>query len=300
MNMPAASAAFACPVCEAKTTELYLDGEEQDLGVSVIGSSREYSFPGRILRCLACGFGFRQLRSSPEELQRLYRKMDPKVYESEVQGRNRTARKHLEIVEQHVRPGRILDVGCASGLFLRHALESGWDVTGVEPSEKLYAEACRNLGGRGEVQCTTLEDARLERDFDAITLWDVLEHVPDPKGFLCVCRALLRHGGYLFLNVPDLDSVEARVLGHHWPLLLPEHLNYFNGKSLRLCGARAGLIPVRFGRRWAFFSVKYVACRAAQHHIPGSTVLRKAAESFLGRLLIPVSLGESLAVWRSA
>ena len=240
------------------------------------------------------------MRSSPEELRNLYRQMDPKVYESELQGRNRTARKHLEIVQRHVRAGRILDVGCASGLFLCHALESGWDVTGIEPSERLYADARRNLGGQGEIHCATLEDARLEGGFDAITIWDVLEHVPDPRGFLCICRRLLRRGGYVFLNVPDLDSLEARVLGRRWPLLLPEHLNYFNGESLRLCGERAGLIPVRFGRRRAFFSVKYVAYRAAQHQIPGSRVLRRVAECFLGRVLIPMSLGETLAVWRTA
>lgn len=300
MNIPAAAGAFACPVCEATTTELYLDGEDQDLNASLIGSSREQTSPGRILRCCACGLGFRQVRSSPEELRNLYRQMDPRVYESELRGRNRTARKHLEIVERRVRPGRILDVGCASGLFLRHALQSGWDVTGIEPSESLCAEARTNLGGQGEIQCATLEDARLVGGFDAITLWDVLEHVSDPRSFLRVCRGLLRHGGYLFLNVPDLDSLEARILGRRWPLLLPEHLNYFNRDSLRLCGERAGLTRVLFGRRCAFFSVKYVAYRAAQHQIPGSAVLQKVAESFLGRVLIPVSLGESFAVWRTA
>jgi SAM-dependent methyltransferase len=226
--------------------------------------------------------------------------MDPMVYESELRGRNRTARKHLEIVERHVRPGRILDVGCASGLFLRHALQSGWDVTGIEPSESLCAKARTNLGGQGEIQWATLEDACLMGGFDAITLWDVLEHVPDPRSFLCVCRGLLRHGGYLFLNVPDLGSLEARILGRRWPLLLPEHLNYFNRNSLWLCGERAGLIRVLSGRRCAFFSAKYIAYRAAQHQIPGSKVLQKVAASFLGRALVPVSLGELFAVWRTA
>ena len=300
MKIPAVAAAFECPVCKTLATKLYLDGEELDLNASLIGSSRERTSPGRILRCRACRFGFRQVRSSPEELRNLYRQMDPGVYESELQGRNRTAHKHLKIVERHVRPGRILDVGCASGLFLRHALQSGWDVTGIEPSESLCAEARANLGGHCDIRCATLEDSRLAGGFDAITLWDVLEHVPDPLGFLSICRELLRHGGYLVLNVPDLDSLEARVLGRRWPLLLPEHLNYFNRDSLRLCGERAGFVPVLSGRRCAFFSVKYVAYRAAQHQILGSVVLRKVAKSFLGRVLIPVSLGETFAVWRIA
>jgi len=300
VKVAAAADPVACPVCEATNTELYLDGGEQELAHSVIGSSRQHISPGRILRCRSCGFGFRQGRSSPQELRDLYRQMDPNVYESEMQGRDRTARKHMKIVERHVRPGRILDVGCASGLFLHRALKSGWDITGVEPSEALYSEARIRLGGKGQLECTTLEEAGLQTGFDAVTLWDVLEHVPDPRGFLRLCRGLLKHGGYLFLNVPDLDSLEARVLGRRWPLLLPEHLNYFNGDSLRACGERVGFVPVRLGRRRAIFSVKYVAYRAAQHQILGSSLLQRAAESFLGRIMIPVSLGEALAVWRAA
>jgi uncharacterized membrane protein len=110
---------------------------------------------------------------------------------------------------------------------------------------------------------------------------------------------LLQPHGYLFLNVPDLGSREARTLGHRWPLLLPEHLNYFNKKSLTLCAERVGFTAVQFGRRRAWFSIRYVAYRIAQHSIPGSALLRKTAQSSLGKLLIPVSLGEIFAVLRA-
>ena len=293
-------AAVACPVCDATTTEIYLEEEDQALEPCLIGSSRQCVSPGRILRCRACRFGFRQMRSSAEQLRELYRQMDSKVYESELEGRNRAARRYLEIVRRYVRAGRLLDVGCAAGLFLSHALQGGLNVTGLEPNEKLYEQARRRLAGKGEVRCTTLEMASLgEGSFDAITLWDVLEHVPEPRCFLQTCCRLLRPSGYLFINVPDLDSWEARVLGRRWPLLIPEHLNYFNRQSLRLCGKRAALTFVRFGRRLAWFSLKYVAYRGAQHGIPGSNLLRKTAETPMGRFLIPVPLGETFVVLTS-
>jgi len=240
------------------------------------------------------------MRSSGEELHELYRQMDIRIYESESEGRKRTAQKHLQIVHRYARPGRILDVGCASGLFLSYALQEGWNVTGIEPNEKQCEEAQKKLKGKGEVQCSTLEKARLEGGFDAITLWDVLEHVPDPRRFLHSCRCMLQANGHLFLNVPDLDSWEARLLGRRWPLLLPEHLNYFNRKSLRLCSEYATLTPIKFGRRFAWFSLQYVAHRIAQHGIPGSSVIRSTAETSLGCILIPVSLGETLAVLRNS
>lgn len=299
MKAVSATIEVACPVCEATTTELYLDAEDQALESSEIGPSRLRISPGRVLRCRTCRFGFRQRRSSPEQLRELYREMDPGIYESEMEGRNRTAQKHLQIVHRRLRQGRLLDVGCASGLFLSHALKAGWSITGIEPNEKLCDEARRNLKGEGEVLCATLEAADIKERFDVITLWDVLEHVPDPLGFLRDCRQMLRPNGYLFLNVPDLDSLEARVLGRHWPLLLPEHLNYFNRRSLKVCGERAGLRPLGFGRRRASFSLKYVAFRVTQHGIPGSRLLRAIADSPLGRILIPISLGETFAVWKT-
>jgi SAM-dependent methyltransferase len=299
MSTAAVEYALACPICGAAALEVYLEDRDVALDASITGSSRQAVSPGRIMRCRVCLFGFRQMRSSPDVLAELYRCMDTVVYESEATGRDRTARRHLAIVERHAHRGRLLDVGCAGGLFLHHALRAGWSVTGIEPSEALSTEARERLGSKGEIHCGTLEGAILLPGFDAVTLWDVLEHVPDPRAFLYACRALLRPGGHLFLNVPDLDSLEARLLGRRWPLFLPEHLNYFNRGSLRLCGERAGLTLVRFGRRRASFSVKYVAKRVAQHGIPGSKMLLKLSETPLGRLLIPVSLGETYAVWCS-
>lgn len=297
-ELPATSA-VVCPVCKEATTQIYLDEEDVVLDSSAIGSSRRHISPGRILRCRSCRFGFRQMRSSPEQLRELYRQMDPTVYESELLGRKRTAKSHMQIVQRYLHPGRLLDVGCASGLFLLQARQAGWDITGIEPNEVLCEDARNNFNG-AEVQCTTLEMARLQSDFDAITAWDVLEHVPDPQLFLQLCRSLLRTSGYLFLNVPDLDSRQARILGPRWPLLLPEHLNYFNRESLTLCAERAGLLPIQFGRRLAWFSLKYVAYRVSQHSIPGSNWLRQIAAGPLGGALIPASLGETFSVLRTA
>jgi SAM-dependent methyltransferase len=226
--------------------------------------------------------------------------MDTKVYESELRGRKRTAKTHLKILHRYIRAGRLLDVGCASGLFLQEAKQVGWNIAGIEPNEALCAQARKNLGEDAEVQCTTLEMARLESGFDAITLWDVLEHVPDPQTFLQHCRSLLRSKGYLFLNVPDLDSWPARILGTRWPLLLPEHLNYFNRESLCFCAEKAGLRPVQFGRRRAWFSARYLGYRLSQHSVPGAGWLGKIAQGPLGNMTIPLSLGETLAVLRTS
>ena len=289
----------ACPVCKKTDLQVYLEGDAEALDASMIGSSRKTLSAGRILRCRKCEFGFRQSRFDERSLAELYRKMDPQVYEAELSGRSKTALRHLNIVRRYVREGRILDVGCASGCFLSLAANEGFESTGVEPSDTLSCRAKAALGARGTVWACILEQAPVSAgSFDAITLWDVLEHVPDPLAMLQRCRTLLRPGGHMFLNVPDLDSIQARLLKNRWPLLLPEHLNYFNRPSLRLCGQKADLKLIRFGRRRAFFSMEYVFYRLSQHSIPGTRLLHRLAQSPVGRLLIPVSLGETYAVWQ--
>ena len=289
-----------CPLCGDANVEIYLDGQDRTLSASALGPSRRDTSTGRILRCRICRFGFRQLRPGEVELSQLYSGLDENVYESEARGRSKTALRHLSIVQQYSRPGRLLEVGCASGAFLGYAANAGWAVVGIEPSATAYARAREALPGRSELICATLQEAQLPASaFDVVTLWDVLEHVRDPAQFLRLCASLLKPGGHLFVNVPDLDSLQARLFGSHWPLLLQEHLNYFNRTSLKLCGEQAGLTWLRFGRRPASFSIEYVLYRLAQHRIFGSSIFHQfASRRAIGKIVISAPLGEIYGVWK--
>jgi len=244
--------------------------------------------------------GFRHPRPSASELLERYQELPADLYDAELPGRTRTARRHVEILRRHARPGRVLDVGCASGAFLCAAADGGWRVVGIEPAAALRKRAAAALGGRGEVIGGTLESAPAHlTGFDAVTLWDVLEHVERPMDFLSACVARLRPGGHLLVNVPNLESLPARMMGVRWPLLLPEHLNYFSPASLRRCAALAGLEWRAAGRRRAAFSVDSVFYRLAQHGIPFAPPARRLARRLgMSRRLIVVPLGELYAVWR--
>jgi SAM-dependent methyltransferase len=232
-------------------------------------------------------------------LAELYRELSTGPYDAENAGRERTAAKHVTIIRRFRKRGRLLDVGCASGIFLSAAANAGWNVVGVEPSEALCDAARARLAGRGEIIQAPLEQVGLQpSSFDVITLWDVLEHVTDPVAFLERCCSLLAPGGILIANVPRLDSLQARVFGRRWPLLLPEHLSYFTYASLRLCGERAGLTWVGKGERAAFFSVSYILRRMAQHGIPGVTTAGRLADwTGFSKALIPIRMGELFGIW---
>lgn len=130
-------------------------------------------------------------------------------------------------------PGLLLDVGCATGLFLDGMRRFGWRAQGVEPSRTAAEYARRRFGL--DVFGGRLEEARFaDASFDAVTLWDVLEHVHDPRATLAEVARILRPGGLLVLSMPNPGSLEARLLGRFWlGWDLPRHLNLFRPDPLK-------------------------------------------------------------------
>jgi SAM-dependent methyltransferase len=233
-------------------------------------------------------------------LGRLYRAADDSRYEAEMPNRWRTARRHKQIIDTFVsEKGSLLDVGCASGAFLRVMHDAGWVGDGIEPSESQFLRASKLLGESSSIQQCMLQDALLSKGYDLITLWDVLEHVTEPVEFLQLAASHLKTRGYLALNVPRVDSPIAKALGSRWPLLLAEHLNYFTIPSLRICGEASGMNLIHSGQRPSAFSLGYIFFRTAQHGIPGSALLSKVLiNSKASEWSIPLWLGEVYAVFK--
>lgn len=148
--------------------------------------------------------------------------------------------KRIELVKQKIPNGKLLDVGCAKGDFLSLAKESGYDVAGVELSEFAAKSCIENYSI--PVEISTLEEANFEEEqFDVITLWDVIEHLPDPESTIKAANRFLKPGGYLFVSTGDISSLYARVLGKRWHLMTPpEHLFFFTPDSMKALLAENG------------------------------------------------------------
>ena len=134
---------------------------------------------------------------------------------------------------------RLLDLGCGNGEFLLRARSAGWDVVGVDFDAKAVDFARRqNLDVRlGGVDAL---DSSVEQ-FDAITLCHVIEHVHDPVDVLCACYKLLKPGGFLWLETPNITSEGYRLFGTDWLALdPPRHLVLFNQKSMEQALKSAG------------------------------------------------------------
>jgi SAM-dependent methyltransferase len=179
--------------------------------------------------------------SSPAPRERGYADYlgDSELYRATFERRLRALQRLLP------RGGRALDVGCGPGVFLGVLHTAGWDVAGIEPSARAREAANAQLR-RGAVQRGTLAEACFEpASFDLVTLWDVLEHLPDPLGELRAARALIAPHGRLVVETQDVNSLAARLLGpgwHHYKHC--EHLHHFHRGTLRRALRASGFEPL--------------------------------------------------------
>ncbi len=127
--------------------------------------------------------------------------------------------------------GRLLDIGCGNGDFLRAMKSRGWNVTGTEMDERIVTELrAEDISAHATLDLSTLHT--LPR-FDAITCWHVLEHNDDPAIILRDARQLLAAGGVFQISVPDTGSWHARVCGKHWLHYdVPRHRVHFAQRQL--------------------------------------------------------------------
>lgn len=143
-------------------------------------------------------------------------------------------------------PGRLLDIGCGKGHFLAAARAAGWEVVGVDTSPAAAEYAHRHYGI--SVHVGDAQEIKLDRPFDAVTMWHVLEHLADPSATLDLARELLGPGGRLVVSVPNLASAQARAFGNHWfHLDRRHHLHHFTPEALRALLTRRGFTVERIG-----------------------------------------------------
>jgi SAM-dependent methyltransferase len=167
------------------------------------------------------------------------------------QAARRAQARRQRVAMRHFGPGiaksgRLLDVGCAAGFFLAEA-RAFYEVQGVELSSWSSAWARDHL--QLPVFTGTLQQAALpDAHFDVITLWDVIEHVPDPVPLLAEAARVLKPGGRLVLTTGDWGSRYAQRQGERWHLMTPPwHLSFFNRATLADAARRAGLEPAGWG-----------------------------------------------------
>lgn len=205
----------------------------------------------RLVRCAACDLvyvsptfdeaHYKKVYAS-QEYQEIVRDLgiNSHVYRVERFGRERVA---LMSAHLSAEAPRYLDVGCSTGFVVEAARDAGWQAIGVD----LNPSAIEFGRSRGlDLHTVDLEASGFEpASFDAVSLFDVLEHLIDPVRTLRACARLIRPGGIVFLYVPNYDSASRLLMGKDAHFIWPtHHLNYYTPATIRDLMSRQGFDPV--------------------------------------------------------
>lgn len=151
-------------------------------------------------------------------------------------------KQKLKLIEQHSFSGKtLLDVGCGTGDLLKLALNSGWEIQGIEPNEKARSLANEKTGNRvlDSKAITDFPDA----SFSVITLWHVLEHLPNLEQQLKTLNRLLKDKGMLIIAVPNFKSHDAKHYQEFWAAYdAPRHLWHFSQTSIKKLFSEVGMV----------------------------------------------------------
>ena len=213
-----------CPVCDDDRTRPLCDKQ----GFSIV-------------QCRTCRLRYVNPRPTREWLDAWYRHEYFSSSHEETSGaqhlqqgaiKTATAQLRLQLLGPSGPTGRLVDMGCGGGFFVRAAATGGWEAIGIEPSVEAARYAARAQQVRvvaGRLEATPFADAR----FDVITMFDVLEHVFCPSACLTEARRLLAPGGRLVIETPNMAGWLPRLMGQRHPWIRPpEHLTYFTPSTL--------------------------------------------------------------------
>ena len=190
-----------------------------------------------ILECQQCKLKFTYPQPNEKQLTEIYsetyfksdeaRSMAYDNYFSDAEDIVRTSKLRLKWIRRILgkSTGKVLDVGCAIGCFIKAAAENGFSAFGVE-----FSQYCvdHKIDANAQIVRGTLEEASYpENTFDLVTLWDVIEHLPDPQKVLQECRRISKDDGALVIMTPNTGSLIARLTGRKWVCYEDPHIHLF-------------------------------------------------------------------------
>jgi 2-polyprenyl-3-methyl-5-hydroxy-6-metoxy-1,4-benzoquinol methylase len=255
-----------------------LDFTKQEYPCAVCGSSkfsRKYEIRGfNIVQCSDCSFVYVNPRIKTEELYKLYSsdyfhnsQFGYENYEENARLRQLTFEKWYSLIEPFLdgKKGKALDIGCASGDFIEVLMKKGWsDVEGIELDPTMI-EILRQKNIK--VSTTPIEKIELNKKYDLITLFDVIEHLPGLTEAIQKLHDILEPQGSIALITPDYASRQRKLFGKRWFQFKPyEHIQYFSPETLARALKPHGLKIVHYAPSGQCADAEFLGSRLERYN----------------------------------
>jgi 2-polyprenyl-3-methyl-5-hydroxy-6-metoxy-1,4-benzoquinol methylase len=296
-----------CPVCGSTSFIVVREGTfpddlSEDSLKEVYRSSSDNVLFEQVVRCNKCQTVYLNPRLNPSMIIDSYAEGEDAAHVAQDPMRIRTFEKALKHLAKKYNIAlspetKVLDIGCAGGAFLLAAENLGLSTVGIEPNKWMsqFAQEKYQL----DVRPGTLSDYHFADDsFDLVTLWDVIEHVPQPGAELREIHRILKPGGLLIVNYPDYSSLPARMLGKKWPFWLSVHLTYYTPKTIEKHLRKTGFQTQDIMPHWQTLELGYVLKRMSPYFALAKVPKTIVEKIGLGMMPITYWIGQTQVVAR--
>ena len=288
-----------CPVCGSSSTRIlwepWVDVTDP---AKLYGAASGIQGTQTIAACSNCGMIYETPRYPAEVIVGGYVNSEDSGHDSQHPMRVRSFYMALRRLRRQLpAPGaKVLDIGTAGGAFLEAAAKFGYDAHGMEPS--------RDLVTRGQERGLQIEQGTIEQhgfepgSFDMVSLWDVIEHLPEPREALVEVKRLLKPGGVLLINYPDIGTWQAKLAGRRFWWILSVHLHHFTRRSIADLCARTGFEAFHFRRYWQVLEFGYLERMAVHYGIPLTALVTRLTPRFIQEIPVPYYASQTTALAR--
>jgi 2-polyprenyl-3-methyl-5-hydroxy-6-metoxy-1,4-benzoquinol methylase len=228
-----------CPICHSQNLKPFLTCQDYTV------SNEKFN----ISECADCHFKFTNPRPEPEIIGKYYQSQDYISHSDTNKGiinkvyqlvRNYTLQSKLKLIHKlnNQKTGKILDIGCGTGMFLKVCKDGGWEIAGTEPDDATRQRAQENSGVEIAEDFMKLEKG----SFDIITMWHVLEHIHELDACVEQLKKLLSPTGILLIAVPNHESYDGQFFQEYWAAYdVPRHLSHFTQKNIKQLFEKNGM-----------------------------------------------------------
>lgn len=243
-----------------------------------------------IVKCKECEFIYENPRYPETIILEGYKNANNEGHDSQFDSRVNSFYKAL-VKNKKFLPNKnktkILDIGTASGAFLVASNKFGYDSYGIEPSLSL-TELSKSRG-LNVINCTINDLKRVfgSQKFDLITLWDVLEHVVNPKETLLELNSFLNEDGKILINYPEIDSIFFKIFKDKYWWIISVHLHHFTEATLKKMISRCGYKFVSCKKYFQKLELGYLLKMAVHYKLPFSNIIEKYLPHSLKKINIP-------------
>ncbi|MBI1883161.1 MAG: class I SAM-dependent methyltransferase [Chlamydiae bacterium] len=288
-----------CPICGAANHRvLYEPWQNIQDPVQLYGAASGIQGTQRLVKCENCEMIYENPRFPEPVIMEGYMSSKEAEHDSQYLMRVKSFYHTLKSLHAYLpsKELKILDIGTAGGAFLAAAQKLGHHPIGLEPSKFLVEQGTKR--GFKIEQGTIDHHSFPQASFDMVCLWDVLEHLCNPKGALLKIKSLLRPKGILLINYPDIGTWQAKISGRRFWWIISVHLHHFTRDTLTKLCKKVGLKPFRFQRYWQILQLGYLEDMAIRYKIPFSKFFKRITPEIFQRISIPYYASQVTALFK--